>query len=630
MRIWRAPSTGFVLAMFAPTLAYSEIVFWELGVFQVAIITLLYMLIPLGIGLFVWSNQPPPERTQTAIANSSPLSQSLAALLVFSLTLLSLEPFWDNFYPGLPFENLARGLGFHQDTAFHAALTRGIMETGFPTLGQFGFDNLEYHFMAHYLDAAVLTMAGLVNPLEAASLLYLLKSIVLATSFVAVYLINGTPRRLNLNLVSIFFVPVVLGSGIAASSPSLWISILLILLWANSPSAIDPQTERNSLIKKVTWLAAVSFAKVSSGFVLGLYFAALEIVNLKASNRLGLARRIGAIFAFAAVPIGISSQMGLSSRLSADFFSSLEKASQILQYGLPYLLASFALGVVGLLLRTDFRNAWFAVLLSVLGVATVTLLPISTSAEEFQFFPQALFFVALGILTSRKTIKTEPVFPENQEESREKRLYRIVGVSAIFLATAPVGLLAPFHPFFSDSEKVVRAISAAESRFIMSQDSSIELSDGSILSELASGERWSRGQSVRFQAFIGAVREVAFRHSERPALILTTEYFKDFEEMTGTAFDGPGNFYFEDKEVPDAWAHGLMFYAATGIPLVYSKPDSIDAFGFQFLPDSQFRKDRQEILVLGCGTLPQSFDYLIFWSLDNPPLPCPIDRTIDH
>lgn len=180
-----------------------------------------------------------------------------------------------------PILELESGAGFNQDTAYHVSLIQSILNSGYPSTAQHGMPFNMYHVMSHSVDALLLKITGL-NPYDSYGLFYRFKTFVFVSA--SVLFIGRTVRGLPVwaYIISIVaLLPVIFSSWHGIGSHGLWVASLMLLASANYLYYIISKEGVSIFDYAIVFLLVmiVSFAKVSTGFMLGSFIGVCLFLN---------------------------------------------------------------------------------------------------------------------------------------------------------------------------------------------------------------------------------------------------------------------------------------------------------------------------------------------------------------
>jgi hypothetical protein len=515
-------------------------------------------------------------------ANSFLVAVPLAAVLVFfsNTWFSSGGPSWKDYFPAFPFHSLGSGLGFHQDSVFHAALIQSILSFGYPSTGQHGVPLVPYHVLSHYVDAVLLWVTGM-EPFDSYGLLFHFKvSLFLAALVVFIWVVTRAMSAIFFFLSVIFLSPILIQDWISVGSHGLWFTSLLLILGAPYVFEIANTNSKTwiQLLGIFVFVILIGLGKVSSGLLLAALLSTLLILT-KGQRVLGFVVGLGwlsfFVLYYSQFTNGASTGFRVPSISSTLAFLNF-KTTYGQTLGEPNLLAIYL--VLVLLIFTwvvyqgNLARNLFAAGLSGLFALTVVIQVLTGLAQPdiFYFihglyFPFILFgFICFSFYLSRGQLR--------KKNTKPLTLSRVNTILAVLLCVSIIPMkITPINPFSISFDKVVQVLKSANSGYF----ESFNYVEGagkqvSILSTV-SGLR-TLPVDVESSVWVYNFRLSLEGFMKEEGLNKSNSYlFVSNEILGGDVSRVGGNF---------GWANGLLIYAVTGVPLLHGIRDpSVTAFG---------------------------------------------------
>ncbi len=456
---------------------------------------------------------------------------SMAYLVVYRL---SFEHPFLRYYQPNALKNLDVGIAFHQDTAFHSALIQSILNFGYPSTGQHGAPITFYYVLSHYLDAFVCWVTGLA-PYQSAALFFEFKKMLLVLA-VAVFVALATKNKTGVfRLVAFAIVlPVVIGSWSAIGSEGLWSASILLLLSA-------PKLVKTVLLQKLTsrhlaflssMVALVSLAKLSSGIMLAAVLAAFLIQRHFKNLRIWItAAALVVFFGTAAFLFAASNPTtvvrGFSAIDSINFLFFVTKEQSVEYLAAIYLLVA-VIGLFALLTRSR-------PILQLLTAGFTGVLILGALASHFNKSDQ--YYFSLGLLHALLVIALPLLLEPLKPRFKPQALGSWALVSAL-VASSVFMPLAATHIFGQTKEQI-------ESNTL----------------------RKFNVRATSLAVFEEALTEYMAKNqlNKKDSLLFVPKWMFKNRKMQ---FKG------------QTWAHGLLLYAVTGVPLWHGSPELHAGYGF--------------------------------------------------
>lgn len=86
-----------------------------------------------------------------------------------------------NYFRTFPLLEAELGLGWHQDSAFHASIIHSFNLFGFSSIGQHDTPVIVYHVLSHFIDSVIVSTTG-IDVWQSYDLFYFYKGVLLLTS----------------------------------------------------------------------------------------------------------------------------------------------------------------------------------------------------------------------------------------------------------------------------------------------------------------------------------------------------------------------------------------------------------------------------------------------------------------
>ncbi|QOV64458.1 hypothetical protein [Kosakonia pseudosacchari] len=165
---------------------------------------------------------------------------------------------------------------WHQDTAFHTALIRSIINWGYPSVGLDGHPLTTYHLLSHYIDAALISISG-IDAYDGYGFMVYTKALML--SLTCISFVSSLSKNRNFTLWgSIIFTPAFIGTWHAIGSHALWATSFLLIMISLKTYAILLKEKTNIFdYLFLTFVAILLCAgKLSTGFAfICIYYSVL-------------------------------------------------------------------------------------------------------------------------------------------------------------------------------------------------------------------------------------------------------------------------------------------------------------------------------------------------------------------
>ena len=495
-----------------------------------------------------------------------------AVLLFFSITWMhSSGPAWQEYFPTYPFNKLAQGLGFHQDSVFHLSLIQSILNFGYPSTGQNGVPFVPYHVLSHYVDAGLLAITGL-QPFDSYSLLFFFK-IVLQLSAITIFIwVTLRKQRTWLfALAWVFLTPVLVSDWINVGSHGLWFTSLLLILGA---PYIFEVLKQKTPTKSQFWflfllVIMVGLGKVSSGLLLAVLLSVFLLFRDFRQKRTYLLISAWLVF------FGIYWRLfntGHSSGLQRPHVSGV---LGFLNYQTTYTPGPQEPNLLGIYLLSGmlaisylvFKNK-MSLYLSLAGLASVFILAVVTQLLAGLAQPDIFYFiygmylpyVLLGFMSLVDDLSSYPV-PGWSPININATIVKTSIVVLLCICVMPLKL-STLNPFAISPLNFKTALNDFNSGYFIIPNSSTG-SAGASISSVFDGTRPAsdfeqKTDMYTFRDSLYQILEVNGLNNKQVVLFAPKEVLSSSSMVQG----GP------------EWAVGQLLYAVTGIPLIHGIIDS--------------------------------------------------------
>ncbi|WP_367987525.1 hypothetical protein AB2S62_13695 [Vibrio sp. NTOU-M3] len=178
------------------------------------------------------------------------------------------------YFPTFPLTEAELGLGWSQDSVFHASIIQSFKNFGFPSIGQHDTPLLVYHVLSHFVDSILIQITDL-DVWKSYGLMYFYKAILLISSIVF-FIATSTKNhnRYSFILSVIFLTPIIISTWHAIGSHGLWFTSITLLFSAPYVfKIISIEREINLSDYFILFILAViiSLGKISSGFMFSMF-----------------------------------------------------------------------------------------------------------------------------------------------------------------------------------------------------------------------------------------------------------------------------------------------------------------------------------------------------------------------
>lgn len=461
---------------------------------------------------------------------------------------------------------LGLGAGYHVDTAFHVAIIQNILANGRPSTGQHLQPFLAYHWLSHYLDAAIVKTFSL-DAWDSYALLYYLKStpVVLAfVSFVERCSRAWSPKVFWFALTATF--PAFSASWYPTASHSQWVPVLVLLLAGPWIAGVvrAQEIDGRQLVKLSAIVVVLTLGKGSIGVAFVVFIATSLVLQRRmtrlvvgslAAWALGLlwwARLAGAVDR-AAVPS--TQRIGL-----IDFLDLVVRQFEE-STGLIFAVVGMVFLLIGL--RRAFGGA--LPMAAALCVTTVAVGVVSVlSASGFVFY----YFLGLAYVTLVMVVSL--VFSEADRAAAPTASQIAVMLA---LAVSPWTLEAQYSPYQSLPRMVNTALSLNDTTYRWHNEGRVQERHVTLW-RLATG---SADLAQRFDS------EPAIMESLRDELEATL-LRAGVSRSSALLFIPEDVFADLEVAVPGGrmWSSGLLVTATTGMILVHGVHDDTPAGSYGF------------------------------------------------
>jgi hypothetical protein len=438
------------------------------------------------------------------------------------------------YYQPHALKNLDSGIPFHQDTAFHSALIQSILSFGYPSTAQHGAPVTFYYALSHYLDAFACWVSSMA-PYQSAAVFFEFKKLLLVLAIGCFVMLATRDKSAVFRFGAMFVsVPVFIGTWSAIGSEGLWSASILLLLAASKLIELlkRPRLGWRQFGFIVVMVCLVSGAKLSSGVMLAAVLGPLLIQRHFKNYWLWLSAAALATF-FGAAALLFSS----SNKVSEPRGFSLSDSINFLNFTTQEQSVDYLIGIYAVLaLTTIFAGLIRSQMLSQLLIAnSAATLVLSALASHFNKSDQ--YYFSFGLLNALLVFSI-PLLFESINPRWQLRTLGAWVLAATMFASAFFMPQSYEHVFGLSKEQI-----AAQrlDKFTV--------------------------RATSLESFEKALNRYLIENhlNKRESLLFVPKWMFKNRKMQ---FKG------------QTWAHGLLLYAVTGVPLWHGSPEIHDGYGF--------------------------------------------------
>lgn len=382
---------------------YSILVFNQFSIYEILSVSFMFFLLFI-IFVAVFERNFLKEKI---ILNSYNIAASIFVLILLILFAVRALIFID-YYRTFPLLEVELGLGWHPDSAFHAAIIQSIINFGYPSLGQDGVPITFYHALSHYFDALIIYLTG-IEVYDSYGLFYYFKVFLsLSTAIIFLNRIIKNNNPILFIVLLCLFIPMITGTWSIVGSHALWLTCILVIF--SSQKVFSVLIKNKNSLKDFLFVfflvLIISLGKVSVGFVYATFIGFILLLRRPRDYRVYL---IGMgwilFFLFFQKLMAPSKSSIVFMQLSFDAIIEYLTSPSKLSYGMLYLIYG---SLSGLFLMVLFRIKHnFIILIAAVLSLFVVFIVIHTNpnmvAADIFYFEFSLSFILI-IFIDRKSV----------------------------------------------------------------------------------------------------------------------------------------------------------------------------------------------------------------------------------
>jgi hypothetical protein len=471
-------------------------------------------------------------------------------------------------YPFFPLDTIDSSSLVGKDTLFHATLMNSIINFGYPSTGLSDAPIYVYHTLSHYLESAISIASG-ISPLESLGIFFGLKIVVLLAGMLFfLYRTTKNHSFVAFLLTVALVIPVLTSRWVIAWSLSLWLPTFIFLTTAlftyKAMGSLKP-IGNDTFVKLGIIGVLLSLGKISSGLFYMLVVGVHMLFNSARDRRVYF---LGVTWFVFLVVYGLalaSDRSGSILGAVGMFDRIVSTAKMVLLLGaMPrsvmniYVLLVFLALAFFIFRRRSTRNLLISLFVGFSATCAMQFLQLHP--RDIHYFQLGLFFIVFVFAV----IDFFQIFRWEKGAGRLnlKQIFRNSSVLLVLLAVIAS---------LSFSRVTIRIPDSISDVFLIQENVPL-------VEPISEGPQLTRFQN-ELSMFMSA-NEL----SNRTSLLFVPREL--WTELSTSLPNTPAQ---------PQWAHPLLVYAVTGVPLINGVVDRMTSYGFSAysnsdiaIPQSQF------------------------------------------